>query len=121
MIVAHARKELELLGEDYDTIEGYLRVIKAFSDMRHSGGSASMAIPIINSLLLFKHLTPLTDASDEWNEVTDHGWEPGLSIWQSKRNPEAFSTDGGKTYYLLSEGAHYHNQRPVHETLRKEM
>lgn len=119
MLLAHARKELELLGEDEDTIEGYLKVVQAFSEMGHSGGSASIAIPVLNSLFLFKHITPLTNDPSEWMEIDADVWGRA-GTWQSKRNPEAFSTDGGKTYYLLSEGAHSLNQRPLHSTLVKE-
>ena len=117
--VAWARKELELLGEDPETIDGYLKVVQAFADMGHSGMSASIAIPVLNSLLLFKNLTPLTNDPSEWMAIdADLCGEAGC--YQSKRNPEAFSTDGGKTYYLLSEGAHSKNQRPLHNTIVKE-
>lgn len=103
-LVDHARRELELLKEEPETIEGYLKVIQAFADMGHSGGSAAVAIPTINELLQFKNLTPLTNNPDEWIHHTSETWgEPG-GIWQSVRNPGAFSNDGGKTYYLVSEG-----------------
>jgi hypothetical protein len=101
-LVEHARTELVLLGEDPMTISGYLDVVQAFADMGNSGGSAMMAIPIIEKLLCWKNLTPLTNDPDEWMDVaTAAGQTSGM--WQSNRNPEAFSTDGGKTYYLLSE------------------
>jgi hypothetical protein len=102
-LVDHARRELELLGEEPQTVDGYLKVIQAFADMGHSGGSASVAIPIINQLLQFHNLTALTDNPDEWYF---HGevWGSGGGVWQNKRNGEAFSHDGGKTYYLISEG-----------------
>ena len=90
-LVAHARRELELIGEEPDTIEGYLKVIQAFADMGHSGGSASVAIPTINRLLQFENLTPLTDDPADWIEV-------GYDMWQNRRNPKMFSEDGGQTY-----------------------
>lgn len=102
-LVAHARMELSLLGEEPDVIEGYLKVIQAFADMGHSGGSASVAIPTINDLLQFKNLTPINDDPSTWLDVTNMGGPDGEHLWQSKRNPEVFSDDGGKTYYLLSE------------------
>lgn len=102
-LVSHARTELTLIGEELDTIEGYLKVIQAFADMGHSGGSASVAIPVIHELLYYKNLTPLTNNPDEWMHHTEETWgEPG-GIWQNRRNGEAFSNDGGRTYYLLSE------------------
>lgn len=99
-LVRHARRELELLGEEEETVDGYLRMIEIFTGMGHSGGSASVFIPTLNALLQFKNLKPLTDNPEEWNDV---GEQSGYPLSQSKRNSEAFSEDGGKTYYLLSE------------------
>ncbi len=97
-LVDHARRELELIREGPEFIEGYLKVIEAFAEVGHSGGSAAVAIPVINELLQFKNLSPLTDDPDEWMKISDE------DCWQCRRNPEAFSNDSGKTYYLLSEG-----------------
>ncbi len=108
-LVEHARRELELVKEDPEFIEGLLKVIQAFADMGHSGGSASVAIPVINDLLQFKNLKPLTDNPEEWMLVSDQ-------MWQNVRNSEAFSDNGGKTHYLLSEGGHQGNPHPSHET-----
>ena len=110
-LVEHARTELEMIGEDPETIEGYLKVIQAFADMGHSGGSASVAIPVVNELLQFHNLKPLTDGPDEWNNVSE---QSGYEMWQNRRNGEAFSHDGGTTYWLLSEGAHSGNREPMH-------
>ena len=101
-LVDHARRELELIGEEPETVAGYLNVIQAFADMGHSGGSASVAIPVIHELLQFKNLRPLTNDPVEWfhHGEADAG-RPDL--WQNVRNSEAFSNDGGKTFYLLSE------------------
>jgi hypothetical protein len=95
-LVDHARRELEILGEEPETINGYLKVIAAFAAMGHSGGSAMCAIPVIHELLQYKNLKPLTSNPAEWNEV-------GFGLWQSQRSSEAFSTDGGRTYYRLSD------------------
>lgn len=95
-LVEHAKRELELIGEEDWMVNGYIRMIEIFSNMGHSGGSASVFIPTLNALLQFKNLKPLTDKSDEWLEV-------GPGVWQSIRNPEAFSNDGGRTYTLNSE------------------
>lgn len=95
-LVEHAKRELALADNDVDFNECIIKAVEAFASYGHSGGSAAYAIPMLNALLLFKNLTPLTDDPKEWNEVGD-------GVWQSARNSEAFSTDGGKTYYLLSE------------------
>ncbi len=112
-LVEHARRELALIGEEQEFVDGYLNVIQAFADMRHSGGSASVAIPVINQLLQFNNLSPLTDDIEEWIQVGD-------CSWQNCRNPEAFSEDVGYTYYLLSEGGTMDNPYPSHKTKLKE-
>lgn len=108
-LVRHAWTELELLGEEPETTAGYLNVIQAFADMGHSGGSASIAIPTINALLQFKNLRPLTNDPAEWQDQSSLS---GYPIWQNRRCGEAFSSDGGKTYYLLSEQRRYINKLP---------
>jgi hypothetical protein len=108
-LVAHARRELEILGEDDETVQGYLKVIQAFADMGHSGGSASVAIPVIHDLLQFKALTPLTNDPEEWMHIAEE--QAGQkNLWLSVRQPDAFSNDGGKTHYLVSDR---------HRTVRK--
>ena len=116
-LVDHARTELELIGEEPETIEWYLRVIKEFASFGHSGGSAMATIPVINDLLQYKNLKPLTDNPDEWfhHKAEDYGVED--ECWQNKRCPEAFSNDGGKTYYLISEGGNNLNREPLHESV----
>lgn len=101
-LVAHARQELRLIGEDDFVITGLCKVIRAFADMGHSGGSAPYAIAYLERLLRFQPLSELTDDPGEWIDRHADGTTP-VPLWQSARNPEAFSTDGGKTYTLLSE------------------
>lgn len=119
-LVDHARRELEFIykGEDPWFVDGCVKVIQAFADMGHSGGSAETAIPTINKLLQQKNLTPLTDNPDEWQHHGEDMWpEPG-GIWQNQRNSEAFSTDGGKTYYFLSESGNDKPRGPLHESVK---
>lgn len=98
-LVDHAQRELALIGEEPEVVDGYLEVIGAFARMGHSGGSAAIAIPTINRLLQFKNLAPLTDDPDDWIAV-------GNGLWQNRRDSEAFSEDAGQTYHLLSERRH---------------
>ena len=100
-LVQHARRELNAINEDPETVEGYLKVIQAFSDMRHSGTSAAHAIGTLALLFSYQNLSPLTDDPEEWMHIAkDVAGQPNL--WQNRRNPEAFSTDGGQTYKLNS-------------------
>ena len=103
-LIRHAVKELETIGEEKSVIVGYLKMIEVFVEMGHSGGSASVFIPTLTSLLNFTNLKPLTNNPDEWTCHSEEVSGVRDGLWQSKRNGEAFSLDGGKTYYLLSEG-----------------
>lgn len=103
-LVKHAKYELDLIGEDPEIIQGYLKMIQIFADMGHSGGSASVFIPTLNALLQFKNLKPLTSNPEEWQHLTYEVWPDPQATWQNRRNGEAFSKDAGITYYLLSEG-----------------
>lgn len=107
-LVEHAKRELALAGNDDDFNETIIKAVEAFASYGHSGGSASVAIPMLNDLLQFKNLTPLTNDPGEWQAV-DMGKKP---CWQSRRRPDAFSNDGGKTYYCLDDEG-----RPTRETV----
>lgn len=101
LLVDHARRELQLIGEEEDVINWMVAVVEKFASYGHSGGSAEVCIPRLNQLLLFENLSALTNDPDEWiDRSVESGGHP---MWQSKRNPQAFSEDGGQTYYLLSE------------------
>lgn len=101
-LVEHARRELELVGEEPEVIDWYCKVIESFNEFGHSGSSAEHTTRVLEQLLRYKNLTPLTDDPEEWADVTEYTAE-NTPLWQSKRNPEAFSTNGGKTYTLLTE------------------
>ena len=100
-LVEHALRELPRVESDPWLIDGLVKVVQAFAEMGHSGGSASVAIPMLNDLLLRKNLSPLTDDPAEWQDMSKI--IGGTPIWQNIRNSEALSLDGGKTYYLVSE------------------
>lgn len=102
-LVLHARRELELLGEEPDVIEWYCRVIKEYSSFGHSGGSHMAVMPCLTRLLNFQPLTPLTNDPDEWvHHGSDISGETD-GIWQNKRDGSAFSHDGGLTFKRLNE------------------
>lgn len=116
-LVEHAERELALIPEDDEAFkDAILQAVKAFSKYGHSGSSHFVGVHILADLLNYRNLSPLTNDPDEWMFITDDiaGRKGGL--YQSTRNPEAFSHNGGKTYYLLSEGANMLNPKPVHRT-----
>lgn len=104
-LLAHAKKELTLMGEEPDIIKWYLGVLEKFVELEHSGASLEITSNVLFRLMQHKNLTELTNDPEEWTDVSTYPYaqqEKG-SLWQSKRNMEAFSTDGGETYYILSE------------------
>lgn len=100
-LVKHAQRELELIGEDEETIKGLLKVVRAFASMGHSGGSAAVGAAQLARLLAFENLAPLTDNPKEWMLHEPEVWSP--PFWQNRRNSAAFSHDGGRTYYLVTD------------------
>lgn len=102
-LVEHAYLELASAGNDSEFNEGIIKVISAFAECGHSGGSASVAIPIINKLLNFQNLTPLTNNPNDWIHHPENIWGSPGGVWQNRRNPDALSIDGGKTYWFISE------------------
>lgn len=116
LLVEHARRELELLGEFEESptyAQSLVDMCAVFSAHGHSGASASIAIEVLYRLLRFENLTPLSDDPEEWMQHAP-------DMWQCIRNSEAFSNDGGMNYYLLSEGASIANPSPLHPTVHRE-
>lgn len=96
----HAKREMQLAGFQPDDQIDIMKMIEAFASARPSGGQAPWLIHTFVRLAQFENLTALTSNPDEWIDRSDVS---GYPVWQSTRNSEAFSEDGGKTYYLLSE------------------
>lgn len=76
--------------------EAVLELIDIFRNQGHSGMSRSIVLEMFQKVADFKALSPLTNRPDEWMEV-------GEGMWRNRRQSDAFSTDGGHTYYLLDD------------------
>ena len=108
-LACHAWNELDRAGLFTDDGDAYggatgravMDLVDVFVDQGHSGMSASIVIDILRRVLAFEPLSPLTDDPAEWMEVTD-------GLWQSRRQSQAFSQDGGKTYRLNDDHAALH-------------
>lgn len=93
-LVEHAKRELALLPGDDDGDEmqaemnaHIIRMVELFADEGHSGFSAAYAISVLQKLLSFEPLTPLTGNDDEWVEV-------GTGVFQNSRCSRVFKEDG---------------------------
>ena len=107
-LTSHAETELRRAGlfskdSDYEGMLGkaVLELMKVFAKQGHSGFSAHLTLDLFKRLGSYQTLTPITNDPTEWMNVSDvSGNQP---TFQSNRNPSVFSSDGGKTYYLLDE------------------
>jgi hypothetical protein len=99
-LVNHARRELALIGEDEWLTNGLCEVVAAFAAMGHSGFSAEHSTGVLEKLLRYQPLSPITDDPTDWEDRSEMS---GYSIWQNTRDSRAMSRDGGKTYTLVDE------------------
>jgi hypothetical protein len=116
-LVDHARRELALIGEDDWLTNGVCKAIAAFADMGHSGFSAEHTTVVLEKLLRYQPLSPLTDDPTEWEDRSEMS---GYPIWQNIRDSRATSKDGGKTYTLVDEEPLQHGSgQPVYTSQPK--
>jgi len=104
----HAIGELSLIKEDPKIILWYVSVIEAFNIMQLEPEASDHCVATLTQLLRYGNLAPLTDEPREWVQI-------GNELWQSIRNRDAFSNNGGKTFKLYSE-----NNDVEHETMKME-
>lgn len=128
-LVVHAENELNIILEkckdDKEAMEmqkimnnDIIEIVKIFSEQGHSGFSASYAINLIEKLLRFEPITPLTGDESEWNKL-DYGDD---TKYQNKRcsrifknakgqaydsEGKIFSDDGGKSWYQSKDSRVY--------------
>lgn len=100
-MVEYAESELRIAGllnsdEKYDAMvaDAALEIVKKFADQGHSGFSAAMVSNILDKLLRFEPLTPLTGSEDEWTAL-DHD---DTMAAQNKRCPHVFKRADGTAY-----------------------
>lgn len=89
-----AKKELDLLNKDNDGMQkmmnkNILDILEVFCDQGHSGFSASYLTNILNRLMDWKPLSPLTGADDEWHECSGG----------DEQNIRNLATNGRKGFY----------------------
>lgn len=108
-LVTHARREMDRVGlfdkdADYSgaLANSVMEIVELFAKQNHSGASAAIAIQLLEKLLRFQTLSPLTSDPGEWGDRSEISGRP---IWQNERDPSFFSHDGGKTWYNIDNRA----------------
>lgn len=97
-LIEHAKRELDIIGlTEEDEYNGMMRkhilhVVKEFADEGHSGFSANYAINLLEKLLRFEPLAPLTGEDSEWNDCS---MESGYPHFQNKRCSHVFKDETG--------------------------
>lgn len=101
-LVAHAEQELKIagMGADSDGVnklmhDNIIEVVTVFSKQGHSGFSAGYAIGILEKLLRYQNLRPLSGEDNEWINVSEMS---GYEMWQNKRLSSVFKGADGRAY-----------------------
>ncbi|MFA4944895.1 MAG: hypothetical protein WC789_09375 [Lentisphaeria bacterium] len=99
----HCERELRLAGlfdagADYGGMIGtaVMRLAWTHDAEGHSGMSSSIVRAVFHRLLAYEALTPITSRRQDWMLVS-------RGMWQSRRCPHLFSTNGGRTYYSVND------------------
>lgn len=98
-LVKFAEHELDLIGlTDEDEMNAAMRkhiihIVNEFAIEGHSGFSAAYAISILEKLLRFEPLTPLTGDDSEWEDVSE--MNDGIHLLQNKRCSRIFKDESG--------------------------
>ena len=99
-MIDYAKQELDLIGmvDGEDEMNSAMRnhiihMVEEFSKEGHSGYSASYALGILQKILAYEPLSPLTGEDSEWTDVSGYGVPP---TYQNKRCSRVFkdSKDG---------------------------
>ena len=106
-LVEHAKRELKLAGmydkdADYDgeLAPTIVEIVEIFAKQDYSGASAGITIDILERLLRFKTLAPITSDPEEWMDVTEMSSKP---MWQNTRDSRYFSKDAGNSWYNVDD------------------
>lgn len=100
-LTVHIVNELTLLGSDEETIEKFLKIVRLIDEIDSSSGPPFKFLNSYRRLIKEKNLTPLSDDAEEWEPIENVSEDYPDGLWASRRNKEAFSEDGGRTYFLI--------------------
>jgi len=100
-----------------------LALVAVFNEGGHSFGTAQYTVEVLNKLLQFQPLAPITNRPDEW---VQHGGpdNQGTDFWQNKRQGECFTNDPRLRYYYKLDdrtrfGRSWFYRKAIPQNLRK--
>lgn len=96
-LLEHAEQELERSGIGKRACNAVLDAVRALETHGGKPGEVGRLAAMVSTLVARQPLTVLTRHPLEWNDVSKVMRTP---MWQSTRDPRAFSTDCGHTYTL---------------------
>ena len=123
IMIDYAKRELDILcppdenGRKDQMQEmadkNVLDIVAMFAEQGHSGMTASYVLNILDRVLRYKPIKPLTGADDEWNDI-GNGQEQNRrcsSVFRYNHDNttaydsegKVFSDDGGQTFYSCRE------------------
>ena len=92
-LIEFAKSELDRIKKDDDGLQemansAILEIVEKFTEQGHSFFSFHYVLSILDRILRFKPITPLTGEDDEWVEV----WS---GVYQNKRCSSVFKDEDG--------------------------
>jgi hypothetical protein len=123
-IQTHALRELKLGGMLDDSADHKTKniasvitnLMTALQELEDPDGvTMKAAIGLFIMLVNMRLISPITDSEEEWANKTD--LEKGIALWQNIRDPNLFSGDGGKTYYVLDDVANKRESKRLKQTI----
>jgi hypothetical protein len=106
-LLEHAKTEMKAAGlYDKDADYGGMipqaveEIVGTFAKQGHSGMSASIVTSILEKVLRYKPLVPLTGKPEEWTDVAEHN--DGRPMYQNKRcgGVFAYGPNGEDAYFI---------------------
>ena len=100
--VEHAERELRLCGLAYANpklARDIIAVVAGLGKFGRDGSTPAQGAEIVRRLLALEPLTELTDNPADWSGYRRDS-NSDTVLWQNRRNPRAWSTNGGVTYWL---------------------
>lgn len=105
----HAAAELDILGVGNPLRSATITIVGTLADLTVE--QRDIVNGYVATLTAFKPLSPLTNDPTRWIDRSAMSGERAL--WQSSRDPDAWSRDRGQTYFRMSENGQVHLSDPA--------